>query len=122
MFEGKIVTPGKLFLVADIFQKYSRHILLKYKANGYQRIEVRTSYKLPKVYDQKGNYIRDMGASEFFDTLEKIIDEVSGNQAQLFFGWIICGYKIFDVKVNEEKFRAVCKAKWKLFVGFDFVN
>ena len=54
-------------------------MLLKYKANGYQRIEVRTSYKLPKVYDKKGNYIRDMETSEFFDTLEKIIDEVSGN-------------------------------------------
>ena len=63
------MTPGKVFMVADIFEKYSRHMFEKYKRNGYQRIEVRASYKLPKYYDKEGNYLRDMNNKEFFDCL-----------------------------------------------------
>ena len=51
MFEQKIVTPLSIFVTADIFEKYTRHILKKYIANGYQRIEIRFGFEVLKIYN-----------------------------------------------------------------------
>ena len=38
LFEKKIITPMKIIFVADIYEKYLRYMLNKFKANGYQRL------------------------------------------------------------------------------------
>ena len=38
LFQGKIVAPLKAFYISDIFLKYTKHMLLKLKKNGYQRV------------------------------------------------------------------------------------
>ena len=40
-FEEKITRFNVLLSVKDIFQKYSEHVLRKYIANGYDRVEFR---------------------------------------------------------------------------------
>lgn len=58
------MTPYDLLFVADIFEKYTRHLCLKYKANGYQRLELRMTYQPLKIYDQAGKFIRETSPQE----------------------------------------------------------
>ena len=41
LFEKKISNTGTLIYTKDIFEKYVEHVLRKFIANGYQRVEFR---------------------------------------------------------------------------------
>ena len=122
LFEYKIIAPAKILVITDIFEKYTRHILRKYKKNGYQRIQFRFAYRKFKIYDQEGRYQRDLDSKEFFKFYQKILDEETNHDSERFFGWIECGYKFKEDAFTQSHFRVMCEADWKLLIGFDFVN
>ena len=45
----------------DVFRKYSEHILRKFIANGYDRVEFRALLTGLKVYDAEGNLVKLLG-------------------------------------------------------------
>ena len=62
IFQAKIVTPLKPLYISEIFINYTKHMLLKFKANGYQRVEIRNGYEPLKIYDDEGNFIKSTSA------------------------------------------------------------
>ena len=50
-FEKKISNFFVLVFTLDIFKKYTKHVLLKYIRNGYDRIEFRAFLATLKEYD-----------------------------------------------------------------------
>ena len=80
------------------------------------------TYKQLDKYDKDGKLVGKTTAKELIQLYQKVFDEVSNNDSELFVGYIECGFKFFDPKVNESNFRTMCEANWKLLVGFDFVN
>ena len=69
----------------------------------------------------KGNFITTTKPEEYIASVQKVIDEASENDSELFFGLILCGLKIVDKQITEEKIRSMLKTKWKLIAGFDFI-
>ena len=58
-FEEKISNFFPIYFALHIFKKYTRHLLLKYIANGYERLEFRAFLCTLNEYDTQGNLIKN---------------------------------------------------------------
>jgi len=58
IFETKVSNFAVLVSALHIFKKYTRHVLLKYIKNGYDRAEFRSFLGKLKEYDFEGNLIK----------------------------------------------------------------
>jgi hypothetical protein len=122
VFEKKIRGPAKVLTVKDIFEKYVEHLLLKLIANGYQRVEVRSSYALLQLYDQQGSRLGQLDYAGYAATFQAVYDSVTAQHPHFSLGWIYSGYKFLEDHENLRRFREVCTINAPVLVGFDFVN
>ena len=58
-FEQKVGNFFAIIFALHIFKKYTKHILLKYIKNGYDRIEFRAFLPKMKEYDLEGNMVKE---------------------------------------------------------------
>ena len=75
-FEEKIVSFNSILGVRDVFEKYSEHILRKFIANGYDRLQFRSLLVGLKDYDSEGNFVADLGDNSFSETFDKVYQKV----------------------------------------------
>jgi hypothetical protein len=75
-FEEKIGNFFPIFFALHIFKKYTRHLLLKYIANGYERIEFRAYLSTINEYDAEGNFIKNHSEEKFLEAFDEVYNEV----------------------------------------------
>ena len=64
-FEEKISNFNSNLCIKDVFERYTEHILHKFIANGYDRIEFRALLICLKEYDIEGNFVKVLGDNSF---------------------------------------------------------
>lgn len=64
-FEEKISNFNSILCIKDVFERYTEHILHKFIANGYDRIEFRALLIGLKEYDIEGNFVKVLGDNSF---------------------------------------------------------
>lgn len=66
---------------------------MKFKANGYQRVEVRVALTPLVHYDEEGKRQGVLDYAGVLELVDKVVNEVSDGPPQEFFGWIEAGFK-----------------------------
>ena len=69
-FESKIGNFFVLVFTLDIFKKYTKHILLKYIKNGYDRVEFRALLTKLNEYDENGKFIKEHDEKMYMDAFD----------------------------------------------------
>jgi len=92
-FEQKITNFNTILAVNEVFEKYSEHVLRKYIANGYDRIEFRALLTPLKHYDEAGNYLGELPDSSFANTFETAYERVRKDHPGLSVGFIFFGLR-----------------------------
>ena len=73
-FERKISNFFVLVFTLDIFKKYTKHILLKYIKNGYDRVEFRALIVRLKEYDAEGNMVKEHDEKVYMEAFDEMYE------------------------------------------------
>lgn len=106
----------------DIFKKYTKHVLLKYIRNGYDRIEFRAFLATLKEYDPNGKFIKEHDEKMYMDAFDEVYEEVRKDHPEFTAGFVFFGLKVFSPEQNEALFTKVCELNWDKTIGLDFVQ
>ena len=121
-FESKISNFFVLVFCLDIFKKYTRHMLLKFIRNGYDRIEFRAFLAKLSEYDAEGNLVKEHDEKVFMEAFDEVYEEVRKEHPEFTAGFIFFGLKVFSAEQNEQLFTKICNLNWDKTIGLDFVQ
>ena len=85
----------------DIFKKYTKHVLLKYIKNGYERVEFRALLAKLNEYDEKGNHVKEHDEKMYMDAFDEVYDEVRKENPNFTAAFVFFGLKFFSPQQNE---------------------
>lgn len=121
-FEEKISNFFPIFFALHIFKKYTRHTMLKYIRNGYDRLEFRAFLAQLTEYDSHGNLLKTHSEEAFLRAVDEVYEEVRRDHPNFTVGFVFFGLKFFSPQQNEELFVKICELNWDKTIGLDFVQ
>lgn len=94
-FEQKISNFFVLIFSLHIFKKYTKHVLLKYIKNGYDRIQFRALLAQLNQYDEDGNMIKVHDEKMFMQAFDEEFNQVKKEYPNFSAGFVFFGLKVF---------------------------
>jgi hypothetical protein len=122
IFSKKISNSAILLHSSHIFPKFIKHVLRKFIANGYSRVEFRTELIRLSRYDQEGNFVEKLPYAAFTHLLDETFNEIAKEYPAFSVGFIFCLKKSSTPEEIEISLERICNLNWSRAVGIDFAQ